>query len=129
MERWKKMKTKKNSYFNPSGYSKYGNRKVTVDGITFDSQTEADRWAWLRIMERGGVIKDLRRQVRYELVPKQTDENMKMIESSVSYIADFVYRDQEGKEIVEDAKGYKTDVYRIKKKLMLWVHGIRIQEV
>lgn len=101
--------------------SKYGNRKMTApDGQKFDSVKEYHRWGCLRLLERAGRISDLKRQVRFELIPKQVGE------SSCSYIADFVYN-EDGKQVVEDCKGYKTDVYKIKKKLMLWVHGIRIK--
>ena len=106
--------------------SKYRNRKVTVDGITFDSKREANRWCELKYMERAGLIKDLRRQVRYELIPS-LNAGKKIIQRSVTYVADFVYW-QDGKWIVEDAKGCRTDVYKLKKKLMRYIHGIEIQE-
>lgn len=102
--------------------SKYNNRKTVVDGITFDSAKEAARWCELRLLERAGAIRDLRRQVRYELIPKQKNER------AVNYIADFVYVEN-GKTVVEDVKGYKTPEYVIKRKLMLWVHKIKISEV
>ena len=103
--------------------AKYGNTKVNVDGMPFDSKREAARWRELRLLERAGEISDLRRQVRYELVPKLPGER------PVDYIADFVYRDKNGNEVVEDVKGVRTPVYVIKRKLMLWRHGIRIREV
>lgn len=103
--------------------AKYGNTKVNVDGKHFDSKREAARWQELRLLERAGEISDLRRQVRYELVPKMSGER------PVDYIADFVYRDKNGNEVVEDVKGVRTPVYIIKRKLMLWRHGIRIREV
>ena len=110
--------------------SKYGNRKTEVDGIVFDSKHEAHRWIELKYMERAGLISDLKRQVRFELLPCQYDEQDKVVERSITYIADFVYMEN-GKKVVEDAKSSatKTDVYKIKKKLMLWRHGIRIKEV
>ena len=103
--------------------AKYGNAKVEVDGMPFDSKREAARWRELRLLERAGEISDLRRQVRYELVPKLPGER------PVDYIADFVYRDKDGNEVVEDVKGVRTPVYVIKRKLMLWRHGVRIREV
>lgn len=103
--------------------AKYGNTKVNVDGMHFDSKREAARWQELRLLERAGEISDLRRQVRYELVPKMPGER------PVDYIADFVYRGKDGNEVVEDVKGVRTPVYVIKRKLMLWRHGIRIREV
>ena len=103
--------------------AKYGNTKVEIDGVPFDSKREAARWRELRLLERAGEISDLRRQVRYELVPKLPGER------PVDYIADFVYRDSGGNEVVEDVKGVRTPAYVIKRKLMLWRHGIRIREV
>ena len=110
--------------------SKYGNQKVTApDGQKFDSQHEHQRYVILKLMERAGKIKDLRRQVKYVLIPAQRDARGKLLEYECSYVADFVYYDFAlQQEVVEDAKGMKTDVYKIKKKLMLWVHGIRIKE-
>lgn len=110
--------------------SKYGNRKVNVGGETFDSQHEHQQWVILKLMERAGKIKDLRRQVKFVLIPAQRDASGKLLEKECSYYADFVYHDFAlGKEVVADAKGAKTDVYKIKKKLMLYVHGISIVEV
>ena len=110
--------------------SKYGARKVTYDGKTFDSQKEAQRYAELRLLERGKVISDLQCQVGFQLIPKQLDENGKVIERAVYYVADFVYTDiKTGKTVVEDTKGVKTKDYIIKRKLMLERYGIRIMEV
>ena len=104
--------------------NKYGARKVTTpDGQKFDSQKEYHRWCELRLLERAGKINRLQRQVRFNLIPKQDGE------AACTYVADFVYYDDNWDLVVEDAKGYKTDVYKIKKKLMLYFHGIRIQEV
>lgn len=110
--------------------NKYGNKKVTVDGITFDSQKEANRWSELWLLQRGKAIADLNRQEKFLLIPAQHDENGKLLERAVYYIADFVYTDiKTGKKIVEDTKGAKTKDYIIKRKLMLKEHGIRIREV
>jgi len=97
--------------------SKFGNIKTNG----FASKKEARRYAELSLQNKAGHITDLRTQVSYELIPKQEGER------AISYVADFVYR-QDGKVVVEDAKGFRTDVYRIKRKLMLWRHGIRILE-
>lgn len=103
--------------------NKYGARKVTApDGQVFDSVKEYHRWCDLRLLERAGRISDLKRQVSYELIPKQDGER------ACTYAADFVYKDADGKTVVEDTKGYRTEVFRLKKKLMLWVHGIKIKE-
>ena len=110
--------------------SKYGAKKVTYDGKTFDSQKEAQRYAELRLLERGKVISDLRCQVKYELIPAQKDDSGKVIERAVTYIADFVYIDKKtGYTVVEDTKGFKTTEYILKRKMMLYFHGIRIREV
>lgn len=107
--------------------TKYGNVKTTIDGITFDSKHEATRYCELKYMERAGLIKDLKRQVKYELIPA-TYEGKKLIARSISYIADFVYTEN-GKTVVEDAKGCRTEVYKIKKKIMRWKYGVEIKEV
>ena len=112
------------NFFRLSGQrkNKYKNQKVYVDGIKFDSQREANRYKRLKLLEKNGFIKNLRRQVVYELVPKQAGER------AVKYIADFVYT-QDGEIVVEDVKGFKTDAYIIKRKLMLYKYNIRIKEV
>ena len=110
-------------------WRKYGNTKVTVDGLSFDSKAEARRWHELQIMEQAGVIRNLRRQVPYRLVKGERWSDGRK-HRDVVYIADFVYEDVEaGKEIVEDVKGVRTDAYRIKRELMKAVHGIEVQEV
>ena len=107
--------------------SKYGNRKITVGGETFDSRREYDRYCVLKLMQRAGKIHDLHRQVKFELIPAQKEDG-KVVERAVHYIADFVYWVGDDM-IVEDAKGFRTDTYKLKKKLLLYSHGIRIQEV
>ena len=107
--------------------NKYHSKKVTIDGITFDSKKEAKRWNELALLERAGLIHDLQRQIKYELIPSQR-LNGRVAERAVSYIADFVYQEN-GKTVVEDTKGFRTADYIIKRKLMLWVHKIRIKEV
>lgn len=115
------------------GYSKYQNQPVSVDNIRFPSRKEANRYKELQLLQKAGKIENLRLQVAYELIPAQyaeVDGKKKCIERATKYLADFVYYDKEsGQWIVEDAKGAKTEVYKIKKKLMLQVHGIRIHEV
>lgn len=124
--------------------SKYLSQKITVDGILFDSKKEAGRYHVLKLMERAGKITGLRLQVPYELIPTQYEyytrfgktgkrlkDGKRCIEKSCSYIADFVYRDSDGNLIVEDTKSpvTRTEAYRIKKKLMLQIYGVKIQEV
>ena len=102
--------------------SKYGAVKTIIDGIQFDSKREAQRYAELKLLERAGAIQNLQRQVEFELIPKQDGEK------PVKYKADFVYTEN-GQTVVEDAKGMKTKDYIIKRKLMLWIHGIKIREI
>lgn len=109
--------------------SKYHAKKTAVDGITFDSRKEANRWTELRLMEKAGMIKNLERQKRYELTPTQRDpETGKVIERASYYVADFVYEDEDGNTVIEDSKGMRTDVYILKRKIMLARYGIRIKE-
>lgn len=117
--------------------NKYRNKKVTRNGITYDSKKEADRHAVLRLLERAGKISDLQRQVKFVLIPAQYEPDTvgkrgggkkgKLIERECSYIADFVY-EENGKKVVEDTKGFRTADYKIKRKLMLFMHDIRIKE-
>lgn len=126
--------------------AKYGNVKtVTSDGIKHDSTKEANRWCELRLLERAGKITNLRRQVEYELIPAQYEtyerrgkngqrlkDGLRLVERRCCYVADFVYTDLEtGKVVVEDTKSpaTRTKDYRIKKKLMLYIHKIKIVEV
>jgi hypothetical protein len=90
---------------------KYRNTPTVLDGIRFDSKAEATRWAQLLLMQRGGLITDLRRQVTFPI----TWNGLKIC----SYIADFVYTDAETvDERIEDVKGVPTPEYRIKAKMM-----------
>lgn len=121
--------------------SKYRNRKVkTSDGVLNASLLEANRWAELNLLQKGGHIKDLQRQVKFILLPTQREPDIigkrggikqgKLIERECSYIADFVYYDNATKKtVVEDAKGVRTKDYIIKRKLMLYIYKIRIKEV
>ena len=111
--------------------NKYGAKKIKdpATGYMFDSRKEFIRWCELRIMERTSKITDLKRQVKYVLIPAQCDNRGKVLERECSYIADFVYYDFAlGQQIVEDCKGYKTEAYKLKKKMLLYVHNIRIKE-
>ena len=118
VEEYKKLTRKK---------SKYGNKRVRFEGMTFDSEGEFHRYLDLLMLQRAGIITDLSRQVKFVLIPSQKDENGKTIERECSYVADFTYREN-GEFIVEDYKGHKTDVYKLKKKLMLEKYGYRIRE-
>lgn len=110
--------------------SKYGNRKVETKDGTFDSLKEYARWQDLKLLERAGEIYELQRQVPFVLIPAQRDENGKLIEREVRYVADFTYRERCGNRlVVEDTKGMKTKEYILKRKMLLYRHGIKIQEV
>ena len=110
-------------------YNKYGNERTESDGIKFASRHEANRYIELKYMERAHLISDLQFQRVFTLIGEQRDNKGKILERPVKYIADFVYKDANGKTVVEDAKGLRTDVYKIKRKLMLMIYGIQIQEV
>lgn len=108
---------------------KFGNKKVSIDGRTFDSKKEAQRYSELRLLERAGEISGLECQKKFVLIPSQKDpETRKVVERECAYIADFVYL-RDGKLIVEDTKGFRTKEYIIKRKLMLYIHGIQVREV
>ena len=109
--------------------NKYGNKKVTVDGIKFDSKKEAKRWFDLKIREKAGEIGGLKRQIPYPLYgrdgPILTPTGRHMV-----YKADHVYIDwhKNGEKVVEDVKGFKTKEYLIKKAILA-AQGIVITEV
>lgn len=117
--------------------NKYSAFRVTVPEGNFDSRKEYRRFLILRSREERGEISDLRRQVKFELIPSQREPDKigprggrirgALIERGVCYKADFVYVEN-GETIVEDIKGLRTEGYIIKRKLMLYVHGIRLKE-
>lgn len=122
------------------GGNKYQNKKVTINGVKFDSKKEARRWQELKLLEKAGHIRNLQRQVKFVLIPAQREPDTvgarggrikgKLLEREVAYYADFVYY-VEGSEkpVVEDTKGIRTPEYIIKRKMMLYFHGIRIKEI
>lgn len=128
-------------------YRKYNNKRVMVDGIKFDSKKEAKRYQELKMLEQAGHITDLKRQAKYVLIPTQYElsgeiytkgkekgkpKKGKLIERECAYYADFVYTEN-GKTVVEDVKGYRDgqayNLFTIKRKLMLYVHNIKIKEM
>lgn len=115
--------------------AKYKNKKITVDGIAFDSKKEAKRYQELKALEQAGAILNLRLQVKYILIPAQygiVDGKRKCLEREVTYIADFEYYDSDGNKHVEDTKNpylRKEPRYVMKRKMMFYFHGIRIEEV
>lgn len=110
------------AFWEECAVNKYHNKKSNG----FDSIRERKRYYELLLLERAGKIQRLKRQVRFELIPAQYKDG-KCVERRCDYVADFTYW-QDNKFVVEDCKGFKTDVYKIKKKLMLWRYDIRIKE-
>lgn len=106
-------------------YTKYRAKKVEVDGIKFDSKKEATRYQVLKLMEQAGAIQDLELQKKFELIPSFKIDGKTI--RGISYKADFCYYEN-GKFIVEDVKGYKTDVYKLKAKLFAYRYGFAIKE-
>lgn len=87
----------------------------------YASKREANRATELYLLQQIGDISDLEEQVKFVLVPKQDGER------AVTYTADFRYKEN-GKTVIEDSKGMKTQQYIIRRKLMLFVHGIKVRE-
>ena len=108
--------------------TKYHSHPAVVNGIKFDSRREARRYQQLQLLLKAGEITQLQMQKKYTLIPAQKKPSGGT-ERAVTYTADFVYRDKEGNEVVEDAKGIKTQQYIIRRKLMLYAHGIEVKEV
>lgn len=119
--------------------NKYNAKKCKCGDEVFDSKKEMYRYQELKLLEKAGYIKNLQRQVKFVLIPAQKEVVLKngkpklgkVLERECSYIADFMY-EENGKTVVEDVKGgnaTKTKEYVIKRKLMLYVHGIRVIEV
>lgn len=108
--------------------SKYKAVPIDTPDGHFDSMGEFARWEDLKLMQRGGLISGLKRQVKFELIPATVLPNGKK-QRAVTYVADFRYYDtREGKWVTEDYKGYQTEVYKLKKKLVYYIYGIEIKE-
>lgn len=102
--------------------NKYNAKKTELDGITFDSRLEANRYCELKIMERTGLIQKLQLQPKFVLQEAFEKNGKKYRE--ISYIADFMYFDNEKRQwVVEDAKGIETEVFKIKRKLFEYKFG------
>ena len=109
--------------------NKYHAVKETVDGITFDSKAEARRYGELCLLERAGEIRDLALQPGFELQPAFTNADCKR-ERAIVYRGDFKYVDcRTGLTVVEDVKGMRTPVYKMKRKMLEYVHGVVVREV
>lgn len=123
--------------------TKYNASKCVVDGITFDSRKEAKRYCELKLLEKGNVIRDLRLQVEFELLPNQyatekrygkngkpLKDKKVLLERRVVYRADFVYiLNETGETVIEDVKGIRLPEYILKRKLFLYRYGTPIKEV
>lgn len=107
-------------------HQKYANQPIEVDGIKFDSKAEARYWNILKTRQKAGEIKNVQRQVVFELAPAVKIGGR--MRPPLRYIADFVF-DEAGKIVVADVKGAVPDAYRIKRHLMKSVHGIDILEI
>ena len=110
-------------------YSKYHSVKTTVDGITFDSKKEAEHYKVLKAQEQTGQIHGLQLQKKFLLIPKQYDKNGKVAERACYYKADFCYHDAKENYHVVDVKGYILPSYVLKRKLMLWKYGIKVEQI
>ena len=106
--------------------NKYGARKVVVDGETFDSQREANRWRELNVLQRAGLISELKRQVRYELAPGVRIDGEKRARPALRFTVDFQYVEH-GELVVEDSKGFADTAFRIRQHLMKSVHNIDVR--
>lgn len=113
----------------PGSHQKYRNQRVTdAEGAKFDSKAEHRHWQRLQMLLKAGKIMKLERQVAFELAPPVVLQGRK--KTALRYLADFVYVDATtGERVVEDVKGAVTDVWRIKKHLMMSVHGIEVREI
>ncbi len=123
--------------------NKYNNKKITIDGMVFDSRKEARRYSELVLLQKAGKITDLQTQVPFELIPAQYEsyerygkngqrlkDGVRCVEKAVKYVADFVYKEN-GVLVVEDTKSpaTRTKDYVLKRKMMLFFKGISIREV
>lgn len=120
-------------------YRKYHNKRVEYERIVFDSLKEKRRYCQLQLLEKQGMISNLRLQVPFELIPAIYEDvtiqlktkvkvKKKLVQRATTYVADFVYETM-GKTIVEDTKGFRTKEYELKKKMMRAFLGIEIKEI
>lgn len=128
------------SHWYTKSKSKYHNKPVTVDGVSFDSKGEFLRWNFLKLMEQAGEISNLRYHVKYELIPAITEDVVvhlktkdkivtKTMQSARYYEADFVYINKKGEEVVEDFKGQETELFKFKAALFRYKYGKDIKIV
>ena len=129
------------SHWNTKPKSKYHNEPVTIDGVRYDSKGEYLSWNFLKLMELAGQISNLRYHVKYELIPAITKEVVvhlktkdkvvtKTVQAAQYYEADFVYTvTKTGEEVVEDFKGFETDLFRFKAALFFYIYKKQIRIV
>lgn len=110
--------------------NKYKAKKAVIDGIVFDSRKEAKRYTELKKLEEMGSIRNLSLQVQFELVPsfEIIIDGKKRKRRPITYVADFVYY-KGNEKVIEDVKGLRTPVYKIKKKLFEYRYHETIREV
>ena len=125
-ERYGRMTKSNLNIYSNKNWSKYKNQKIIVDNILFDSKKEANYYTKLKVLKDAGKISGLRLQEKFVLQPsfKLNGKTYR----AITYVADFVYKDDKGMHVV-DTKGYRTETYKIKKKLFMKRFGIEIEEI
>jgi len=114
--------------------SKYRAKKTVIDGITFDSKKEATRYWQLKQLEKAGRVTDLELQPRFEIDVRRLDDPLGDTYHIGFYKADFKYKETESHppynkvEVIEDAKGMRTPIYKLKKRLVEALYGIEVKE-
>lgn len=106
--------------------NKYNAKKTPIDGHNFPSKREAERYCELKLFLKAGEIRNLVLQPRFLLQDEFFDKNG-VKHKKIEYVADFLYIDKDGKAIVEDVKGVLTDVYKLKKKMFLYLFDDRYE--
>jgi hypothetical protein len=113
-----------------NNYNKYGNQKTQYKGISFDSKKECNFYIYLEQLEAQGEISELQRQVRFELQPSFKHKGKTI--RSITYVADFTFKDKDGTFHIVDVKGSKdtlTETFKIKSKMFLYKYGTEIEIV
>ncbi|MDQ3270765.1 MAG: DUF1064 domain-containing protein [Pseudomonadota bacterium] len=112
---------------------KYGNHKTVIDGITFDSKAEARRYGELLLLQKSGAIQQLQLQVPFVLWPGVKFPGAARATPACKYVADFVYMEPVGtgllRTVIEDVKGMRTAVYKLKKHALKALHGLDVREI
>lgn len=112
---------------------KYGNTKTTIGSLKFDSKAEARRYNELLLLQKSGAIKDLKTQVAFVLWPSVKFPGAARATPACRYVADFVYLEPVGdgllRTVIEDVKGMRTAVYKLKKHALKALHGLDVREI